>query len=137
MSPPPSPSLRMTLPMRLTPFRLCGVRAASLPRSARPFSSAATGNAAASQGDAESPKEQLNSRWLSDLKTRIAKIKEASPDKTDRANEILRNIDLRWLDLLAGPQGFSTNPGWRALDRREIIWGDIVSLRMGGARPSL
>lgn len=66
---------------------------------------------------------------MSDLKVRIKRIQDSSPDKAARANALSEDIENRWLDLLAGSEGFLTSPEWRALDGREIIWGDIVSRR--------
>ena len=89
-------------------------------------------SAASQGGDAGSSDEPLASRWLSDVRSRIRKIQDSSPDKADRAGAISRDIDSRWLDLLAGPEGFITDPEWRALDGREVIWGDIVSATTDG-----
>lgn len=75
---------------------------------------------------ADAPIEPLPSRWLPELKSRIKKIQETSPEKADKANAVSQDIDNRWLDLIAGSEGFLTQPEWRGLDSREIIWGDIV-----------
>lgn len=78
----------------------------------------------------DSPHEMpLSPRWLSDLKSRIKKIQDSSPEKMERASILSDDIEARWLELLAGPEGFPTSPEWRGLDGREIVWGEMVSGR--------
>ena len=117
-------SLNMALRMSRVPIRL-GV----IPTTGRAFSSITRFNqspATNAGSAAEAPTEPLPSRWLPDVKSRIRKIQDSSPSKADRANAISQDLDNRWLDLIAGSEGFLTQPEWRGLDRREIIWGDIV-----------
>src|SRR5690554_4335371 len=78
----------------------------------------------------DSPREvPLSPRWLSDLKSRIEKIRDSSPGKIENASILSDDIEARWLELLAGPEGFPTSPEWRGLDGREIVWGEMVSCR--------
>ena len=117
-------SFVMALSMRRVPLRLC-----RFSTSARRFSSInrySQSAASNTNGAAETPTEPLPSRWLPDLKSRIKKIQDASPSKAGRADALSQDLDSRWLDLIAGSEGFLTQPEWRGLDRREIIWGDIV-----------
>lgn len=117
-------SFVMASSMRQLPLRLCRF---STP--ARRFSSinrCSQSAASDTNGAAETPTEPLPSRWLPDLKSRIKKIQDASPSKAGRADALSQDLDSRWLDLIAGSEGFLTQPEWRGLDRREIIWGDIV-----------
>lgn len=108
--------------MSRVPVRLCRFAAP-----VRTFSSISKRNQSAATNDAAgAPTEALPSRWLPELKSRIKKIQDTSPSKADRANAIAQDLDNRWLDLIAGSEGFLTQPEWRGLDRREIIWGDMV-----------
>ncbi|KDN60033.1 hypothetical protein CSUB01_09641 [Colletotrichum sublineola] len=49
-----------------------------------------------------------------------------SPRSAEEADQLLRRTDAQWIQLLAGSQGFLTEPKWRGLDNHQLFWGDMV-----------
>ncbi len=117
-------SINMALRMSRVPVRLG--RAPTPMRAFLSISRCSQSAATNTASTVDAPIEPLPSRWLPDLRSRIKKLQESSPAQADKASAISRDLDSRWLDLIAGSEGFLTQPEWRGLDRREIIWGDIV-----------
>ena len=72
----------------------------------------------------------LPARWLTDLKRRIGKciIFGLKEEQIDEAGEILRVVASDWRELLAGSEGFLTGKGRAGLERRDVVWGEMVSL---------
>lgn len=78
---------------------------------------------------AEAPSSPgLNSRWLSDFQAQLKQASEgsASSEKKVQVETLKQDVDSRWLDLLAGSEGFLTSPEWRGLDHHAVAWGDMV-----------
>ncbi|KAF6810763.1 4-hydroxybenzoyl-thioesterase [Colletotrichum plurivorum] len=97
----------------------------------RPHLAAAAAAATApSHAQSNSPGETapLNPRWLSELQTRIKRCASLGLQGTQKAEleAVQKAVDGRWLELLAGREGFLTGPGWRGLDRHTVTWGDQV-----------
>jgi hypothetical protein len=72
----------------------------------------------------------LSPRWLTDLQTRLKQVSgtKLPPASEAEVERLQREIDSRWLDLLAGSDGFLTSPRWRGLNSHAVAWGDMVSL---------
>ncbi|KAK1961527.1 hypothetical protein LY78DRAFT_588512 [Colletotrichum sublineola] len=49
-----------------------------------------------------------------------------SPRSAEEADQLLRRTDAQWIQLLAGSQGFLTEPKWRGLDNHQLFWGDMM-----------
>ena len=72
----------------------------------------------------------LPARWLSDLKKRIGKciIFGLNQEQVDEAGSIMRIVAMDWRELLAGSEGFLTGRGRAGYERREVVWGEMVSI---------
>ncbi|TQN63954.1 hypothetical protein CSHISOI_11465, partial [Colletotrichum shisoi] len=68
-----------------------------------------------------------SSRWFSELQARILRLKDApkSPRCVEEADRLLQQTNENWMGLLAGRQGFLTEPRWRGLDNHQVFWGDM------------
>ncbi|GJD00082.1 hypothetical protein ColKHC_08907 [Colletotrichum higginsianum] len=66
-------------------------------------------------------------RWFSELQARILRLKDApkSPRCVEEADGLLQQTNANWMGLLAGSQGFLTEPRWRGLDNHQVFWGDM------------
>ncbi|KAH6691369.1 thioesterase-like superfamily-domain-containing protein [Plectosphaerella plurivora] len=86
--------------------------------------------ASAAQPNAEVVAGALSPRWLTDLQTRLKKVSvtKLSPASGAEWKRLHREIDSRWLDLLAGSDGFLTSPRWRGLNSHAVAWGDMDSM---------
>ncbi|KAH6609793.1 hypothetical protein Trco_003139 [Trichoderma cornu-damae] len=70
----------------------------------------------------------INSRWLSDLQSRLKKtlsLKIAS-EKADEVRERLEYLDQNWLELSAEREGFLADIERRGVDRHVVQWGDML-----------
>ena len=70
----------------------------------------------------------LSPRWLSDLQARIGKciMFGCSPSQSKEAGSILQEIAQDWRGLVAGSEGFLTDPDRAGLYRRGLEWGEMV-----------
>lgn len=70
----------------------------------------------------------LDSRWLSDLRTRIGKciMFGLNPEQAKKASLVLQEMALDWRGLVAGSEGFLTEQSRRGLDRQAVVWGEMV-----------
>jgi acyl-CoA thioesterase FadM len=68
----------------------------------------------------------LNPRWLTDIKARIGKCLTfgVPPPLVDEAGKVLEELGQDWRDLVAGSEGFVTDPQRSGLHRHAIYWGD-------------
>jgi hypothetical protein len=71
-----------------------------------------------------------NSRWLSLTKTRIGKciLFGMSKAQTQKAASILRVLGEEWRELVAGREGFLTEPRRAGLLRHKVVWGEMDSM---------
>ncbi|UNI15905.1 hypothetical protein JDV02_002391 [Purpureocillium takamizusanense] len=114
-------------------FRRSQLRAAALPQiapcpSRRHLSSAAAArNPNRDSVESEPKSAVLNPRWLGDLRSRIKQSLSRAQSENDAAplREQLDRLDRQWVDLLAGREGFLTEPRWRGLDKHSVAWGDM------------
>lgn len=68
----------------------------------------------------------ISPRWLSDTKARIGKCLTfgLSQNLVDDAGKISKELGRDWRDLVAGSEGFVTDPNRAGLHRHAIYWGD-------------
>jgi acyl-CoA thioesterase FadM len=68
----------------------------------------------------------LNPKWLTDIKARIGKCLAfgVPAPLVDEAGKMLEELGRDWRDLVAGSEGFVTDPQRAGLHRHEIYWGD-------------
>lgn len=73
----------------------------------------------------------LNPRLLTDLKSRIGKciLFGLSPAQTHEAGSILQEVNSDWREIVAGSEGYLTGREWTGLKGREVVWGEMVSIR--------
>ncbi|KAK2043504.1 hypothetical protein LZ31DRAFT_325409 [Colletotrichum somersetense] len=71
-----------------------------------------------------------SARWLSELQARLQHLRSnaSSPPFVEEADQLMRRTDAQWICLLAGSQGFLTEPKWRGLDNHQLFWGDMDSM---------
>lgn len=69
----------------------------------------------------------LSSRWLSDL-TAKAQANISSGRQVEESKCVLSQLNDRWVELLAGSEGFLSGPQWAGLSKEAVRWGDMVSL---------
>ncbi|KAJ0159712.1 hypothetical protein CTA2_9234, partial [Colletotrichum tanaceti] len=74
-----------------------------------------------------------SSRWFSELQARIRRLEDdggaaKSSRVAQEAGRLLRQTNANWMGLLAGTQGFLTEPRWRGLDNHQVFWGDMDSM---------
>jgi hypothetical protein len=76
--------------------------------------------------------ELPNPKWLSELRKRAEKVSRAekSQESSAQLSKILKRLDEDWLELLAGREGYLTEPRWRGLNKHQIAWGDMVSPKL-------
>ncbi|KAL7936471.1 Thioesterase/thiol ester dehydrase-isomerase [Trichoderma chlorosporum] len=69
----------------------------------------------------------INSRWLSDLQSRLRKSLslKITSTRADEVRERLAYLDKNWLELSAGREGFLADPERRGMDRHLVQWGDM------------
>lgn len=68
----------------------------------------------------------LSPRWLSDLKAKAqANVKQGQ--LLHESKRVLDQLDERWVQLLAGSEGFLSGPQWAGLSKETVRWGDMVS----------
>lgn len=69
---------------------------------------------------------RINPRWLSDTKARIGKCVTfgMSSELVDQAAKTLREISADWRNLVAGSEGFLTDPKRAGLHKHAIVWGE-------------
>lgn len=70
----------------------------------------------------------LSPRWLSELKAK-AQTNIKSGQRVEESKRVLSQLDDRWVELLAGSEGFLSGPQWAGLSNEAVRWGDMVSLR--------
>jgi hypothetical protein len=70
----------------------------------------------------------LSPRWLSEAKSRIGKCITfgLDPPQVVKAGSILRELGTDWRELVAGSEGFLTDPTRRGLWKHDVMWGDMV-----------
>jgi YbgC/YbaW family acyl-CoA thioester hydrolase len=85
---------------------------------------------AAVKTDPSSENIAVSPRWLTDLKARIGKCITFGmpPALVDEASTVLRELGTNWRDLVAGSEGFLTDPRRAGLHRVPIQWGDQDSM---------
>ncbi|KAJ3494030.1 hypothetical protein NLG97_g4345 [Lecanicillium saksenae] len=74
-----------------------------------------------------------NSRWLSDMRSRLATGISKRADDTKvvaQLKRLMSYLDQHWLNLSAGREGYLVEPQWRGLDKHEIAWGEMDSMGM-------
>jgi len=73
----------------------------------------------------------IPARWLSDLKSRLGKciIFGLSNAQIDEAGNILRIVAQDWRELVAGSEGFLTGRARAGCEGREVVWGEMVTMR--------
>ncbi len=78
----------------------------------------------------EQSKTALSPRWLSDTKARVGKcITFGMPNSlVDEAGEILRVLGHDWRAIVAGSEGYLTDPKRAGLHRHNIVWGEQDSM---------
>ncbi|KAK2034800.1 hypothetical protein LX32DRAFT_551416 [Colletotrichum zoysiae] len=71
-----------------------------------------------------------SARWFSELQARLQHLRSnaSSPPFVEVAGQLMRRTDAQWIRLLAGSQGFLTEPKWRGLDNHQLFWGDMDSM---------
>ncbi|KAK2057126.1 hypothetical protein LY76DRAFT_594467 [Colletotrichum caudatum] len=71
-----------------------------------------------------------SARWFSELQARLQHLRSiaGSPPFLEEADQLMRRTDAQWIQLLAGSQGFLTEPKWRGLDNHQLFWGDMDSM---------
>ncbi|KAF2400093.1 hypothetical protein EJ06DRAFT_530848 [Trichodelitschia bisporula] len=72
----------------------------------------------------------LNPRWLSDLKARIGKCITFGlhQEQVTEAGAICAVLGQEWRELVAGAEGYLTDPGRRGLWGHAVVWGDQDSM---------
>ena len=129
-----NPQLRMRQPFLSTTQAclanmsiLCLSRHAQLLRTARCLSTTAYCGAktAASSHEVDTT-TAISPRWLTDTKARIGKcLTFGMPQHlVHDAGKISQELGHDWRDLVAGSEGFVTDPSRAGLDRHAIYWGD-------------
>ncbi|KAF7562883.1 hypothetical protein G7046_g1247 [Stylonectria norvegica] len=70
-----------------------------------------------------------DSRWLTDLRTRlkICLSRDLTPEQGKKAKELSDYVQANWLELLVGRDGFLTGKQWRGLDKHSVAWGDMAN----------
>lgn len=70
----------------------------------------------------------VNPRWLTMTKRRIGKVlfSKVSPQQTQEAAAILRQLARDWRGLIAGSEGFLTDWNRRGLYQHNVVWGEMV-----------
>ncbi|KAK5372328.1 hypothetical protein LTR20_001355 [Exophiala xenobiotica] len=78
----------------------------------------------------EQSKTALSSRWLSDTKARVGKCITfgMSDSLVDKAGRILRVLGHDWRAIVAGSEGYLTDPKRAGLHRHNIVWGEQDSM---------
>ncbi|KAK5208711.1 hypothetical protein LTR41_005940 [Exophiala xenobiotica] len=78
----------------------------------------------------EQSKTALSSRWLSDTKARVGKCITfgMSDSLVDKAGQILRVLGHDWRAIVAGSEGYLTDPKRAGLHRHNIVWGEQDSM---------
>lgn len=81
------------------------------------------------QADSQ-PKTELSPRWLSDFQAQLKQASAANLPKESKSelDRLGKDVSERWLDLLAGAEGYLTEPEWRGLNNHLVGWGDMVCL---------
>ncbi|GKT64074.1 4-hydroxybenzoyl-thioesterase [Colletotrichum tofieldiae] len=114
-----------------TPIAL-GARVARVPAPVprRSFATSARRLAAPAPAPANGDGAALNPRWLSELQARIKRCAGLGlqGQQKEELKALQEAVDGRWLELLAGREGFLTGPGWRGLDRHTVTWGDQLTV---------
>lgn len=110
-------------------LKLSPVRYSSLNHTRRFLSTAtARPNQSQSAVESSSTSEQgaLSPRWLTDIKSRIGKCLTfgVPAPLVDEASQVLQELGTDWRDLVAGSEGFVTDPLRAGLHRHAIYWGD-------------
>lgn len=125
IKPPSNPTMRPAT--SLIRRNISSISSPAAPRLFHTCNAALKPNGASSEVGAAS----LSSRWLSELKaTARANIK--SRHQVERSKRVLDEVDARWVELLAGSEGFLSGPQWAGLSNDAVRWGDMVSrLRTG------
>jgi len=72
----------------------------------------------------------LSPRWLSDLKNRIGRCISFGlhPEQVQRAAGVLNIIAKEWRGLVAGSEGFLTDPKRAGLERHNVVWGEMDTM---------
>ncbi|KIX01744.1 uncharacterized protein Z518_09470 [Rhinocladiella mackenziei CBS 650.93] len=78
----------------------------------------------------EETKSALSPRWLSDTKSRIGKCITfgMSESLVNEAAQILQILGRDWRELVAGSEGYLTDPKRAGLHRQNVVWGEQDSM---------
>ncbi|KAL7805913.1 Thioesterase/thiol ester dehydrase-isomerase [Trichoderma gracile] len=98
---------------------------ATRPSSVRPLST--TAKLRASTPPPASENGSINSRWLSDLQSKLKKslTLKISSSKAEEVRQRLAYLDENWLQLSAGREGYLADEERRGVDRHAVQWGDM------------
>ncbi|TFB02706.1 hypothetical protein CCMA1212_005485 [Trichoderma ghanense] len=98
---------------------------ATRPSSARTLTT--TARLRASTPPPASENGAVNSRWLSDLQSKLHKSLslKIAPSKIEEVKERLAYLDQNWLKLSAGREGYLADEERRGVDRHAVQWGDM------------
>ncbi|KAJ6785054.1 hypothetical protein PWT90_05237 [Aphanocladium album] len=76
------------------------------------------------------PETAPNSRWLSDIRNRLATGISKRADDAKVVAQLKHHmsyLDQHWLSLSAGREGYLSEPQWRGLDKHNIVWGEMAA----------
>lgn len=78
----------------------------------------------------QEPPSTISPRWLSDTKARVGKCISfgLNPEQVEEAGWIVSELGASWRDLVAGSEGFLTDPKRAGLHRQSIVWGEQDSM---------
>ncbi|KAL6887385.1 Thioesterase/thiol ester dehydrase-isomerase [Trichoderma longibrachiatum] len=95
------------------------------PSTVRPLST--TAKLRASTPPPASENGAINSRWLSDLQSKLKKslTLKIAPSKAEEVRQRLAYLDENWLQLSAGREGYLADEERRGVDRHAVQWGDM------------
>ncbi|PGH27336.1 hypothetical protein AJ80_01048 [Polytolypa hystricis UAMH7299] len=79
------------------------------------------------QSDEPAPYREIDSRWLSTIKKRVAKCVTfgLQPHQSKQAGDVLQIIARDWRQLVAGSEGFLTGGDRRGLFCHNVVWGEM------------
>lgn len=109
----------------LSRFSSLAATHATRPSSVRPLST--TAKLSASTPPPSSQNGSINSRWLSELQSKLKKslALKISPSKAEEVRQRLAYLDENWLQLSAGREGYLADEERRGVDRHAVQWGDM------------
>ena len=80
------------------------------------------------EGHKENKPYTLSPKWMSEVRQRLKKLKGAnlSKEAEEKRAQVALVMRDRWLQLLAGKDGYLTDKEWRGLDNQDVAWGEMV-----------